>query len=301
MVQSSGPGGWLCASRPASACTGSEAGSRGRMREAAAGFGKIQRRPAGVYSFPVSGWRRTVHTRLFAMLSARPLQAPGDLGRRRSHSARASSIQESRSGRSRCALARGSFPHATTVATRRSVCGGNDATTSICPGLARQASAREPPVVPGAPTLLFPTSSQRAFQPHGASPTSSRCPGTLASARRATASSRRDHSRIRVLADGADSRDGSAPRSNSTRAYDPSGAWGPTRDTIQYQSSRSRCSPPGVTNASRMPTPSPGPGERTRPAQRRASKAPTCTKEPFSRRCRQGSGARSPRTALRAL
>ena len=63
-----------------------------------------------------------------------------------------------------------------------------------------------------------PPATHRPSHPHGASPITSRRPAAFTVARSATASSRRDHSRISVLAQGAASRDGSTPTSNSTRA-----------------------------------------------------------------------------------
>ena len=258
--------------------------------------------PPGVYSLPVSGWSRTVHIRLSWMLSRRSGQA-GERGRRPPHSARASSIQASAWPTRRTLRAAAPSPPHTATMTMRPVAPSptsrtlatsprrapsawharvpaeNAAATSSARSWARHTSPphvpsppRGPPPPPGPP----PASTHRPSHPHGASPITSRRPGAFTVARIATASTRRDHSSTIELADGRDSGDGSASRSNSTRAYDPSGAWGPTRDTIQYQSSSSRRCPCGSVNASRTPIPSFGPAARTSPAQRRASRAPTC-------------------------
>ena len=83
--------------------------------------------------------------------------------------------------------------------------------------------------------------------------------------------------------------DAKTPNENTC---EPSGAWGPARDTIQYQSSRSRRRPRGSTKASRTPIPSSGPAAKTRPAQRFASRAPTSIRSGWG-----GGGPRRQRAA----
>ena len=122
-------------------------------------------------------------------------------------------------------------------ASQATVPAANAATISACFSAACQTAAvlspAVPPTTPAVPPLspssrplssgtsppsAPPPTTHRPSHPHGASPITSRRPAAFTVARSATASSRRDHSRISVLAPGAASRDGSTPTSNSTRA-----------------------------------------------------------------------------------
>ena len=176
------------------------------------------------------------------MLSTRSGGAPAMRGRRSLHSARASSIQWSAPLISPAACApTPSPPHTATIITHRSTPSSTSRHRATSPRDApgtrhdsipsENAAAISTPLsrlprhpAPPSPSPIPSTSTHRPSHLHGASPITSRRPGAFTVARSATASPRRDHSRTRVHADGAEDGDGSASRSNSTRAYEPSGA-----------------------------------------------------------------------------